>query len=94
MSSLFSLFRGDFVVFDMLFQELVISKSMYNNLIAEVDEFNDLVYIDNCSELSSAKLCNCDVGETSSKNVKSFKRFISKEMINFNIKMESNDYFK
>lgn len=86
-------FSDDFVIFDMLFQELAISKTMYNNLLAEVDEFNDLICIDNCSETSSLKLCNCSIGESDSKNVTTFKKIVSNSMVSFNNKIETLNYF-
>lgn len=87
-------FTGDYVIFDMLFQELVISKDVYNNLLADVDEFNDLICIDNCTEASSLKLCNCTIGETDSVSVNKIKGFIRDDMYEFNKMLENNSYFE
>ena len=87
--------NGDFVIFDMLFQELAISKNLYNNLLVDIDEFNDLISIDNCSETTSAKLCNCSIGnpKNNSKSVEAYKRIIKRYMMKFNNHIDSYSYF-
>lgn len=87
-------FDGDFVVFNMLFQDLVISKSLYNNLVVNIDDDNDLIYIDNCSEISSAKLCNCEVGSTSSVSATEMRMQIKNSVSQFNRLIGSKDYFE
>lgn len=88
--------NGDFVIFDMLFQELAISKNLYNNLLVDIDEFNDLISIDNCSETTSAKLCNCSIGnpKNNSKSVEAYKRIIKRYMMKFNNHIDSYSYFE
>lgn len=84
---------GDYVHFDMLLQELVMERSVYNNLSAYVDESNDLICIDNCSVTSSAKYCNCAIGKTDSKNVNLFKRSAKSYMGNFNKGVLEKSFF-
>ena len=85
-----------FVIFDMLFQELAVSKNLYNNLLVDIDEFNDLISIDNCSETTSAKLCNCSIGnpKNNSKSVEAYKRIIKRYMMKFNNHIDSYSYFE
>lgn len=80
--------KGDFVIFDMLFQELAISKAIYDNMFVDINESNDLVSIDNCSKTSSAKYCNCDIGVGTSKPATRLKEVFKRGMVTFNRVLE------
>ena len=77
-------FIGDYVVFEMLFQDFIMSKSVYNNMVAKVDEFNDLIYMDGCTLVTSSRLDFCHPTTRDTKNIKTFKRFAYSDMKKFN----------
>lgn len=73
-------FIGDFVVFEMLFQDLIMTREAYDNLYVSVDEFNDFVYLDGCTKVTSAKFDNCGETSKTTKAIVSFKNITKGEM--------------
>ena len=84
-------FTDDYVVFEMLFQDFIMSKSVYNNMVAKVDEFNDLIYMDGCTPATSSKLDFCYPTTRDTKNIKTFKRYAYGDIRKFN-KMLEGEY--
>jgi len=77
-------FIDDYVVFEMLFQDFIMSKSVYSNMVAKVDEFNDLIYMDGCTLVTSSRLDFCHPTTRDTKNIKTFKIFAYRDMKKFN----------
>lgn len=74
---------GDYIVFEMLFQDFAISKSMYNSLIVDIDEYNDLIYMDGCTKAMSSKKLNCELTNKTTKNILAYKNIVQREMFSF-----------
>ena len=87
-------FTGDYVVFEMLLQDFIMSKSVYNNMVAKVDEFNDLIYMDGCTPATSSKLGFCYPTTRDTKNIKTFKKFAYGDMRKFNRILEGEYLLK
>lgn len=87
-------FYKNFVVFKLLFQDLIMTKETYNNLVVDIDEENDLICIDKCSEVSSTKLCNCVVGNVSTSSSDAVRDSMTSSMISFNRLIDSLDYIE
>lgn len=85
---------GDFVIFDLAFQELVVSKNIYNNLVVDIDRDNELICVDKCANISSAKECNCYFGKSTTKSALTIKKVLANQMKSFNTFISSRDYFE
>lgn len=94
LTGVYHYFYKDFVVFKLLFQDLIMTKETYNNLAVDVNEKNDLICIDKCTEVSSTKLCNCDVGNVSTSSSDSIRKSMTSYMRAFNRLIDSLDYIE
>lgn len=94
LTGVYHYFYKDFVVFKLLFQDLIMTKETYNNLAVDVNEKNDLICIDKCTEVSSTKLCNCDVGNVSTSSSDAIRKSMTSYMKAFNKLIDSLDYIE
>lgn len=86
--------RGNFIIFELAFQEFAIEYDVYKNLVASVDEFNDLIYIDSCSKSNDLNSCNCRLSGKDTKIVKEYKKVCYGNMKRFVKDLDRYAYFE